>query len=479
MYLYTYQDFLLAENKENFIEEAINYFKSSSKYLMGVTARLYYAGENTAILNRLQWFFNSAGIKEQDKFKANNQVPNEFYRKIVMQLNSYLLSSGASMEDSVKELLSKKLDLKIQKLGINALLDGVSYAYCYINNNRFDFSTWKGIEFIPLFDEKTNDIMAGIRYYQINPNKPMYIELYEIDGMTEYKTNSEGGIELLTPKVPYKITKKIDILGEQIISEEGWSMLPIIPFYANDLKISSMTVGLKNKIDLYDIIMSDFGNNLEDNNDVYWVLKNYQGQDMAEFLADYKYYKTVSVDEQGDAKPHTLEVPYNARQTALDILRKEIFDSAMALDTSVLSGGSLTNVAIKANMADLDLKTDNFEIEALEFMEKLIDLYNQNYNTTIDYNIKFKRRTLVNDTETIDNILKFRADIDHKTALMLNPLIDNDEIDDIIEAMTEETASKIQLQQEMFENGNNQENNKDNDKNNNEDNKNNNKVPLD
>lgn len=443
--MYTYQDFLLTNNKENFIEECINYFRTSNQYLMALESRKYYAGENTSILKRLQWFYNSMGIKENDKFKANNQVPNEFYRKIIMQQKSYLLSNGVSMEDDVKELLSKKLDLKLQKLGSDSLLDGVSYAYCYINNNNFDFANFKGIEFIPLHDEKNNNIMAGIRFYQINANKPMYIELYEIDGMTEYRSKSEGGIELINPKIPYKITKKIDILGEEIISQEGWSMLPIIPFYANDLKMPTMTVALKNKLDLYDVIMSDFGNNLEDNNDVYWILKNYQGQDIGEFLADYKYYKTVSVDEQGDAKPHTIDVPYNARETALNILRKEIFESAMALDISVLSGGSLTNVAIKANMADLDLKTDSFEIEALEFMEKLIDLYNYNYNSSIDYNIKFIRRTLINDTETVDNILKFRADIDHKTALRLNPYIDDDEIEDIIEAMEEESIEKYSV----------------------------------
>ena len=36
------------------------------------------------------------------------------------------------------------------------------------------------------------------------------------------------------------------------------------------------------------------------------------------------YYKSVKVDDDGDATPHTTETPYQARQTALDILKKQI-----------------------------------------------------------------------------------------------------------------------------------------------------------
>lgn len=444
MYQYTYQDWEHATNKEEFIMECINMHKNSSFVQMAIQSRLYYRGENTTILERLQWFYNSMGIQEQDRFKANNRVPNEFYRKIVMQERSYLLSNGVSLDEEVKNKLSKKLDIKLQQMGLNALLDGVSWAYCYVQENQFDFQVFTGIEFIPLFDEESNNLMGGIRYYQINQDKPMFVELYEIDGVTKLSC-FEGKWKIIQNKTSYKVTVLQNEFTEEVLEEENWSKIPILPLFANDMKQSTMTVALKNKLDLYDIISSDFGNNLEDNNDIYWVLKNYQGQDLSEFLADYKYYKTISIDTEGEASPHTIDIPYQARQVALDILRKEIFESAMALDITILSGGSLTNVAIKANMADLDLKTDVFEIEMYDFMENLIELYKENFNDNSDYTFKFKRRTLLNDTETIDNILKFRADIDHRTALKLNPLIDDDEIEDIIEAMDEESLSKFKL----------------------------------
>ena len=54
----------------------------------------------------------------------------------------------------------------------------------------------------------------------------------------------------------------------------------------------------------------------------------------------------INVDEDGDATPHTIEVPYQARETILNMLNKSIYSDAMGLDTSILAGGSLTNVAM-------------------------------------------------------------------------------------------------------------------------------------
>lgn len=279
--------------------------------------------------------------------------------------------------------------------------------------------------------------MGGIRFYRIAENKPMYIEVYEIDGITSYIANPEGGVELIEEKTPYKLKIKKDILNTEVIGE-NWSTLPIIPLWGDETHKSSLTTSLKNKIDLYDIILSDFGNNLEDNNDIYWVLKNYQGQDMSEFLADYKYFKTIKTDDDGGAEAKTIETPHEARQIALNILRQQIYEDAMALDMKTLTGGSLTNVAINSAKTDLDLKTDEFEWQCIEFIENILELYNEYRSINLEDDIKFIRRTITNDTEVIDNIYKMRSDIDQETALRLNPYIDDKEIPNIIKKLDTE-----------------------------------------
>lgn len=59
-------------------------------------------------------------------------------------------------------------------------------------------------EFAPLYDENNEALMAGVRFWQLVPQKPMRATLYEVDGYTEYKWDKDNpdGIELF-PKRSY------------------------------------------------------------------------------------------------------------------------------------------------------------------------------------------------------------------------------------------------------------------------------------
>lgn len=431
----TYQDFLNADNKEKFILQTIAEYKASSAYNEMTTARQYYNGENTHIMKRMKWFYNSEGYKQNDAFIANNRVASEFFKKIVKQENSYLLSNGITLEKPIKEKLGRKFDTNLNRQGINALVEGVTYGYCFINNGKFEVSNFNAREFIALLDERDGTIKAGIRFYRVDTNKPMYVELYELEGKTVYRENGNI-LEIEQEQTPYMSTVVKDALGTKVTGHK-LSKLPIVPLYGNDSKRTTLTPALKNKIDLWDIVLSDFGNNLEDANDVYWIIRNYQGQDIGEFLADWKQYKTIQVDDNGDARPETIEVPYQARQTALEILRKEIYSSAMALDTDILSGGSLTNVAIKVAMTDLDLKTDEFEWNVIDYVDNIISIASEMIKLEqVEQDIKFIRRSITNDTEIVDNITTMRSEISHETYLELNPYIDD--VDKELERYKEE-----------------------------------------
>ena len=419
-----YQDFLNADNKQQFIVKAVENFRGSKEYANMVTSQKYYEGLNPTIMGRNFQFYSKGGVLYDDIFRSNNKVSSGMFSKITQQLSSYLLANGVTISDeSIKDDFGRWFDVKMQELGIISLVDGVGYGYIYIDEKgQFRLQNWRGTEAIPLYDERTGMIMAMIRFWQIEANRPLYIEFYTQEGKESIKV-VENNIELIEEKSSYIKTVNKDSMGTTIADIGNFSVLPIIPLYCKADKTSSLTQPIKSKIDLYDIILSDFGNNLEDSNDVYWVLRNYGGQDIEEFLTAFKQYKTIQVDEDGSAEPKTIEIPYQARQEALDKLKKDIYDDAMALDTSVLSGGSLTNVAIKANMMNLDLKADLFENQIYSFLYSVIDLYLEFKNKNVDYEIELIRRSIVNDTELIDNIQKCRQDISHETALRLNPYI--------------------------------------------------------
>ena len=92
-----------------------------------------------------------------------------------------------------------------------------------------------------------------------------------------------------------------------------------------------LTPDIKSKIDAYDRILSDFADNLDRANDVYWVLNNFGGtaDDVAEMLAEISRIKAVANLSDGTgggatAEPRTIEVPYQARQAALNILERAL-----------------------------------------------------------------------------------------------------------------------------------------------------------
>ena len=55
--------------------------------------------------------------------------------------------------------------------------------------------------------------------------------------------------------------------------------------------------------------------------------------------------------------------------------------------------------------------------------------------------IKFKRQQMANRQETVQDIYTMRQDIDRRTALKLNPYIDQEEIEDIIANVSAEEVS--------------------------------------
>ena len=443
----TFQDFQASGDKASFILQAIQEFKGTSKYNNAIEAQAYYREENTKIKNRLKWLYDSLGRQVVDKFKANNKIANTLFPKIIKQEVSYLLANGLMTEEKVKEGLGKKFDIKLKRCGTAALVDGVGWGYCFINSKgQFDIDIWRGTEFIPLEDERTGQVRAGIRFWQIDTDKPMWIELYEEDGKTEYKCD-KNKIEITEPKKNYIIKTVKDAIEEREVGQEGFSRLPIFPLYANDIRTSRFTFALKQKIDLYDIVYSDFSNNFEDNEDIYWALKNYNGE-AGDFLSDLKQYKMINVDEDGDATPHTLEVPYQARETILNMLNKSIYSDAMGLDTSVLAGGSLTNVAIKANMLDLDLKTDEFETGCLDFCDNIIQLYLEYIKKPNEkYSVNFVRNRLVDETEVINNIINSvsASIMSLDTALRSHPMIDDVKLEK--QLIDEEVADKFKLEE--------------------------------
>jgi hypothetical protein len=176
---------------------------------------------------------------------------------------------------------------------------------------------------------------------------------------------------------------------------------------------------------------------------VYWVLNNFGGtmSDIAETLAAIEKLKAVANISDGTgsastAEPHTIEVPYAARQAALEILQKQLYSDYMALSMDELTGGSLTNVAIETAMLNLNLKADRYEWQCFAFVQKVLRLLGVDTEE-----ITFKRQELVNRSEIVNDLSLMRDYIDQETALKKNPYILQEEVQDILNRLAAESMS--------------------------------------
>lgn len=441
----TYQDWLAAADRDRLLLTAIDRYKASRDFRGALEAGDYFRGCNSAVARKtilrarkIETRDNSGRkrIRTGTEDVVGNRIGSGFLFRFITQQNQFLLAGGCILRDSeTKARLGADFDHQLAALGERALIHGVSWGFWNVDHLEvLEAARDSRSGFFALMDEMTDEAMLGIQFWQITPDKPMYIRLFEMDGVAVFKVEKSLLIPMMS-KRPYIVTMRSDALGDEVLSTGNYQRLPIIPLYANTERHSELTPAIKAKIDAYDNILSDFADNLDRANDVYWVLNNFGGttDDIAQMLEEIQRIKAVANLSDGTgssstAEPHTIEVPYAARQTALDILERALYQDYMALNIDALTGGSLTNVAIRAATANLNLKADRYEWQVFRFVQQLLSLLGV---TTEE--IRFQRQCIANESEMVADIAAMRPDIDRRTALKLNPYIQPEEIDALLE----------------------------------------------
>lgn len=440
----TYQDWLAAADRDRLLLTAIDRYKSSRDFRQALEAGDYFRGCNSAVARKT--ILRARKIETRDasgrkrirtgtEDVVGNRIGSGFLFRFITQQNQFLLANGCILRDGeTKAHLGADFDHQLAALGERALIHGVSWGFWNADHLEvLEAARDSRSGFFALMDEMTDEAMLGIQFWQITPDKPMYVRLFEMDGVSVFRVEKSLLIPAM-PKRPYIVTLRSDALGDEVISTGNYQRLPVIPLYANTERHSELTPAIKAKIDAYDNILSDFADNLDRANDVYWVLNNFGGttDDIAQMLEEIQRIKAVANLSDGSgssstAEPHTIEVPYAARQTALDILERALYQDYMALNIDALTGGSLTNVAIRAATANLNLKADRYEWQVFRFVQQLLSLLGI---TTEE--IRFQRQCIANESEMVSDIAAMRPDIDRRTALKLNPYIQPEEIEALL-----------------------------------------------
>lgn len=455
--MFTFQDF--EKIKEKSIPQAINVAISnhlnSDMYKIAKSANEYDHQRNETIVNYIQTIFSVTGTPMEDFTASNNKLCSNFFHRLNTQRNTYLLGNGVSftdhkeetinedgvkvVRDLTKEQLGDRFDTDLKKIGYYALIHGLSFGFWNVKRCHL----FKLTEFVPLWDEDTGILRAGIRFWRIDKDKPMIAVLYEEDGYTKFKSQSNTGMDFkeIKEKTAYKLTVSVsEADGEEVVGEENYGPLPIVPMWGSDLKQSTL-VGMKEKIDSFDLIRSGFANDLTDCAQIYWILENCGGMtdsDLEKFRDRMKINHIVTVDsDNSKAVPYTQEVPHTARSAYLAEIRSGIYEDFGALDVHAVAAGA-TNDHIDAAYQPMDEEADDYEYQVIEFIQQILALMG------IEDTPVFKRNRISNQTEQVDMVVKEAEYLDDETILRKLPNITVDEVSEILARKDQQDASRIQ-----------------------------------
>lgn len=439
----TYQDFQKLNKGEipQYVYDVINEYKSSELYKTAVVAEMYDKHKNKTITDYQKLLYTITGKAVPDNYSANYKLASNFFHRFVVQENQYLLGNGVTWnDDSTGEKLGDKFDSRLQDAGHNALVGGVSYGFFDYDKLR----VFKATEYAPVYDEENGAMMQGVRWWQIDENKPVRATFYEVDGYTEY-IQKEGEISEYQPKRAYKIKITGDAVDRQNGTEtydgENYPTFPIVPMWANKNHQSEL-VGMREQIDCYDLIKSGFADTVDEASYVYWALQDQGGMtdlDLVKFVERMKTMHAAVVQGEGaHAEPHSIQAPVESREALLDRLANDMYKDYMAFDTERVASGTVTATQIKSAYEPLSNKVDDYEYQIKEFLNDILKI------AGVDDEPTFTRSKIINVQEEMGVVLGAAQFLpqDYVTKKILTLLGDADQAEDILEQMEKEEMNR-------------------------------------
>ena len=419
-------------------------------------AKRYYENENSILkLSDKRIDQKVEEVQTSPLRRADNRVPFNYHQILTDQKAAYLFGQmvllKAQEDDSKDENktvevfndklseLSKRLQRSLGVLSIEGSNNGHGWLYTYINeDSEFKFAVIDADEIIPVYDATIEKrLMYCIRYYTVGTDK--MIEFHAPDRILIWKNNK---LEEEKPQFT---------LG----NEPGvWDGLPFIEFNNTPSKLDDLHK-YKALIDVYDKTVSLYANDIEDMQQLIFVLINYGGTDLDVFLDDLKKYKVVNMSNEGKLDTLKVEIPVDARIKLLELLDRAIWMSGQGVDPRLENMGNLSGTALKQLYGLLELKASQLESEYREAISKLIDLFKQYLQITgigdftdIEVDQVYTRSMISNNLEIVQMAQTSKGIISDETIIANHPWVENVKTE--LDRIKTEQAAAIKQQQDAF-----------------------------
>lgn len=438
----TYQDLLAVgdfeKNRMDFCWQAIQEHLTDPQVKEAEINQQYFDGMNVTITQTNKFITDVYGRSIPDIWHANHKIKCSLYPFFVTQQVLFLLGNGISFSNAkTLDKLGNDFEHTVIRAAIDAQNGGTAFGFWNLDH----LETFSLPEFVPLKDEETGRLSAGIRHWQLADNKPLRITLFEPDGYTEYIKRKDEEMTVLKDKRPYVQVVTVSSTGTEIAAGEPYPGLPIIPLEMHNKK--SAMYGHRDSIDAYDLIASRLVNNIDNFEFAFWLIKGAPAladdpEALNELYQRMMVTKFLAVGEGQDMDEHRVEIPFEATETGLNFMRKQLFADFMAFDPQSIAGGADTATQIKASYEPLNEKTDLFEYQVTKFIAGILKL------ARIDDKPTYTRSMIVNKQEEAQIVVQAAeyTDEEYTTRKLLDILGDADQAEDILNRRAAEDLAR-------------------------------------
>lgn len=464
------QDFSLEPAKILLIIE--EHKKSPDRQKM-IDAFRYYEGDNVLISNVQKLYYSDKFKKTMpNPFKANEKIGYGFFGDMIDQEVFTLLDEPPQIvpkneNDSTEfltDILGDDFGNALQYWAVQASTKGKAWAFwAFTSPNKGEFSVFESENVIEFVDEYTNELGGLYRFWEVatrDDKTKLIVEVYDLTGITIFKQALEGTQTGLVKSdfIPYKKTREVYYSGT-IENPIPVKKIPVFKLKNNKKEVSDLTKNIQSKIDAIDLAQSDFLNNLKDFSDIYWAVigaNRMTSDEMEDFLLSVASRKNIILENIGNgaasATPHTIPIPYEARDKFVEIMKSDLMTEAGVIDRSSASGVTATEIRFATYR--LRRRVSKFEYWLHKATRELIDAILKEINSQFEYTLSFNKNYPDNATELLTNMQMAQADmsqVDRLRILQQVGLIQS--VEDTQKALEEEVEARYSGVQDLEELG--------------------------
>lgn len=422
-------------------------------------AERYYRNETDVLFQKRETDSDNKPLRN-----ADNRIPRNFHGLIVNQKAAYMFTApplfdtgNKQANDSIVNALGDEYRKNCMELCVNAANSGIGWVHYWDSENGFEWAVVDSRQIIPVFDKSLRCRLMGVfrAYDSVDEDTGETYMIYEYWTDTECQAYRRRIADTIDEGLSYYdmfVNPESGELTAQYRHDLG--EVPFIPFYNNNIHTDDLK-NIKPLIDVYDKVFSGFINDLEDVQELIFVLSGYGGTELNGFLQDLKKYKAIKLDDDA-AHPGVstlnIEIPIEARNSVLEATRKAIFEQGQGFDPQPENFGNQSGEALKFMYSLLEMKAGLTETEFQLGFARLVRAICKFHNIACENIVQTWTRTCIkNDTEMAQICQSSVGIVSRKTILKNHPLVEDVEAElKQLEKEEQETQEKENEYLEVF-----------------------------